>query len=77
MSRYFNRNQNRFDNYRELTSKFDSMGACGHAIKKGDVIGWHHIHGARCSDCWRKWCSENAEAAAYEQANNCYEPDFS
>lgn len=33
--RYFSRDANRFDNYREITAKFDSTGKCGHAIKKG------------------------------------------
>jgi len=72
MSRYMSRNDNRFDNYREITSKFASTGKCGHAIKPGDVIGWHRKRGAQCPDCWAKWRAENAEAAAVESGYmNC------
>ena len=60
------RNQNRFDNYRELISKFNSTGACGHPIAKGDTIGWTRRFGAQCQACWLKWKSENAEAQAVE-----------
>jgi hypothetical protein len=66
MPRYFSRSQNRFDNYRNIVAKFDSTGACGHPIKKGDRIGWHSKHGARCAACWEKWSAENHEAAAVE-----------
>lgn len=74
MSRYFNRNQNRFDNYREITARYPSTGACGHNIKPGDLIGWHSRHGACCADCWRQWSADNANAAAYESNLG---PDFS
>jgi hypothetical protein len=57
----------RFDNYREIKAKFDSTGACGHAIKKGDRIGWNKKFGCRCSNCWSKWVAENQEADAIEQ----------
>ncbi len=63
---YPNRNSNRFQNYREITAKFDSVGKCGHAIKKGDVIGYHRQHGTQCPDCWQRWKAENAEADAIE-----------
>ncbi len=58
---------NRFDNYREIRAKFDSTGACGHSIKKGDVIGWNKRYGCRCSNCWSKWVAENHEADMVEQ----------
>lgn len=74
MSRYLSRNDNRFDNYRGMPAKFDSTGACGHPIKKGEAIGWHRKHGAQCAACWARWSAENAEAAAYEQSIG-YEPD--
>ena len=56
----------RFDNYREITAKFDSTGKCGHPIKKGDTIGWNKRHGCYCSACWSKWVAENREADAIE-----------
>lgn len=56
----------RFDNYREITAKFDSIGKCGHEIKKGDRIGWNKHHGCRCSSCWSRWVAENREADAIE-----------
>jgi hypothetical protein len=64
--RYFSRNANRFDTYREITAKLDSTGKCGHAIKKGDRIGWHPKHGAYCTACWTRWVAENREADAIE-----------
>lgn len=57
---------NRFDNYREITAKFNSTGTCGHAIKKGDRIGWNRTHGTHCANCWAKWSAENREADAVE-----------
>lgn len=68
MSRYLNSGQNRFDNYRELNSRFDSIAECGHQIKRGDRIGWHRKHGAQCAACWAKWSAENAEASTYENS---------
>ncbi len=62
----------RFNDYREFTSKYDSMATCGHAIKKGDVIGWAPRRGrwdkseTVCAGCWARWRSENAEADAIE-----------
>lgn len=67
MSRFNRRSSNRFDNYREITAKFPSTGACGHAIAQGDTIGWHNKHGAYCQACWTKWRAENREADAIEQ----------
>lgn len=61
------RRADRFDNYREITARFDSVGACGHPIKTGDRIGWNKRHGCRCADCWEKWSAENAAAAADER----------
>lgn len=68
MSRYWrsNRNADRFENYRELSSNRDDTGKCGHPIKKGEVIGWHPRHGAQCAGCWERWKAENAEAQAIE-----------
>jgi hypothetical protein len=62
----------RFDDFREITAKFDSTATCGHAAKAGDRIGYAGKRGYRqpeicCADCWSKWCDENREAAAYEQ----------
>jgi hypothetical protein len=74
---YLSRNDDRFDNYRELVSRFASTGKCGHEIKKGDVIGWHRKHGAQCAACWARWRSENAEAAQQEsQFNGGYESSY-
>ncbi len=55
-------NSNRFGNYREMLSRFNSTGECGHPIKKGDCIGWHRTYGALCNLCWLKWRAENAAA---------------
>jgi hypothetical protein len=60
------RTADRFDNYREITAKFDSTGKCGHPIKKGDRIGYNRNHGCHCSSCWSKWSAENREADAIE-----------
>ena len=61
------RNQDRFSNYREMTSRFASVGKCGHQIKQGDVIGYNRTHGAQCADCWLRWKAENA-AADFDEA---------
>jgi hypothetical protein len=65
--RYGSRNADRFDNYAEISAKFDSVAKCGHPVKVGDRIGYHRAHGVRCADCWRVWCAENAEAAMMER----------
>ncbi|MGA2068324.1 MAG: hypothetical protein ABSG86_25350 [Thermoguttaceae bacterium] len=57
----------RFDNYRAITARFDSMGSCGHAIKAGDRIGYNgRVRKTMCPECWRKWEVENAEADRLE-----------
>ena len=57
----------RFNDYREITARFDSTGACGHPIRKGDRIGWaRRTRETRCTACWDTWCAENAEADAIE-----------
>lgn len=39
--------------FREIVARFDSVGTCGHAISKGDRIGWQRtIRETRCADCW-------------------------
>ncbi len=68
--RYYqsNRNADRFDNYRELDARFASTGTCGHAIAKGDRIGWHpSLKRTQCTSCWTRWVAENAEADALER----------
>lgn len=60
------RTADRFDNYREITAKFASVGKCGHPIKPGDRIGYNKRHGCQCANCWSKWSAENAAAAADE-----------
>lgn len=60
---------NRFDNYREITAKFNTPAEktqCGHPIRKGDLIGWSKRHGVFCQACWEKWSAENKEAEAIE-----------
>lgn len=68
------RKADRFDNYRQITAKFDSTGKCGHEIKKGEVIGYNRTHGCYCSDCWGRWVAENREAEAMENdyMNSCW-----
>lgn len=67
----------RFNDYREITAKFDSTGSCGHPIKTGDVIGWarrHRQSHTQCSECWSRWVAENREADAIEAGymNSCW-----
>jgi hypothetical protein len=61
----------RFYDYREIGARFDSTGACGHPVKKGDTVGYNRRGGVQCTDCWRRWCAENAEADAFERGG-CY-----
>ena len=65
----------RFDSFREIVAQYDSTSTdCGtagggHAIKKGDVIGYARTHGVahtHCAACWRKWVAENQYADAVE-----------
>ena len=63
------RDNDRFDNYRDLVAKFDSIGACGHPVKKGDEVGYNpRLKRVRCATCWAKWCAENDEARTYEES---------
>ncbi len=58
----------RFYNYREIEARFASTGTCGHAILKGDCIGWHpRLRKAQCPSCWQRWVAENAEADVLER----------
>ena len=58
---------NRFTYYREIEARFDSTGACGHAIKRGDRIGWNkRAKRTQCAACWARWVDENREADAIE-----------
>jgi hypothetical protein len=62
------RTADRFDNYREIDARFASTGTCGHAISKGDRIGWHpSLKKTQCASCWSRWCAENAEADMLER----------
>ena len=56
------RRADRFDNYSESSARVDSTGNCGHAITKGQVIGYNRTHGCKCAACWAKWSQENVEA---------------
>ena len=61
------RDNDRFDNYTEITAKYDSTGSCGHEIKKGERIGYNgRLRKTQCAECWRKWAYENLSAQAYE-----------
>jgi hypothetical protein len=64
----------RFPYYRGILARFDSVGSCGHDIRKGDRIGWNpRVRKTQCAACWRAWLGENAEADAIEAGNmpNC------
>lgn len=66
MARY--RDLDRFDNYRTIQARFNSTGGCGHEIIQGQTIGYNgRLKRTMCPDCWAKWCTENAEAQAYEE----------
>ena len=62
----------RFNDYREITAKRATPAtdtACGHAIAKGDQIGWNRaLRRVRCASCWRTWTAENQEAQFIEDA---------
>ena len=63
----------RFSNYTEMAARFDSVGACGHAIKTGDRIGWNRrVRKAQCAACWARWVAENHEADILESR---FEPE--
>ena len=68
MSRYhYYAKSDRFDKYTEIAARFDSTGSCGHAIKRGDRIGWNkRAHKTQCAACWARWCAENHEADIIE-----------
>lgn len=70
------RTANRFDNYRQITARRDSAGACGHPIHAGDTIGWHRNHGAKCATCWARWAAENEEAELVERMTGFDVPDL-
>lgn len=58
----------RFNEYRDIDARFDSPGTCGHAIRKGDRIGWaRRTRETQCAECWAKWRAENADADAIER----------
>jgi|GEM_PF-2302449 len=67
----------RFNDHRELTAKFHSIGTCGHEIMKGQRIGYATSRSGRksviCPACWAKWCAENVEADRLEGASFGYE----
>jgi hypothetical protein len=61
------RDLDRFNNYRTIVARFDSIGFCGHQIKKGDSVGYNgKLKRVRCEACFTKWKHENKEAASYE-----------
>ena len=53
-----------YNHYREIPAKFDSQGTCGHAIRKGDTIGYSPAKyrgdkaETQCAECWRKWTND-------------------
>jgi hypothetical protein len=65
---YYFDTADRFANYREIRARHASTGACGHAIHKGELIGWNpRVSKAQCAACWARWAAENAEADAIER----------
>jgi hypothetical protein len=57
----------RFDNYRTIEARFDSLGSCGHQIRRGDQIGYNPRNKrTQCPACWARWTAENREADALE-----------
>jgi len=64
----------RFPYYRGILARCDSVGSCGHDIRKGERIGWNpRVRKTQCAACWRVWVAENAEADAIEAGHipNC------
>lgn len=69
-----NETEDSYENYREIVAKFPSVGICGHAIAKGDRIGWRPTSKKTvCSSCWTEWIEkddcESADGYDYEYAN--------
>ena len=57
-----------FDNYRDILAKFDSTGSCGHAIAKGDAIGYNpRNRKTSCATCWHRWQYDVAAESSMEQ----------
>ena len=60
----------RFNDYLDITAKFNSTGTCGHTITKGDSIGYARAGRGKaetqCSDCWKRWSLENQEEELLE-----------
>ena len=70
MRHHFYAKSDRFDAYREIVARFNSEGSCGHAIKRGDRIGWNpYAKKTQCAACWAHWSAENAEAEAIERGS--------
>lgn len=61
------RDNDRFDNYREIRAKYASTDRYGNEIKKGDLIGYNPQNKkVIAKDAWSKWVYENRSAQAYE-----------
>jgi len=56
-----------FHNYRSIEARFDSTGTCGHAIRKGDCIGYHpKLKKTQCADCWARWVARMPKPSAWK-----------
>lgn len=76
----YHQDRDRFPYYHEIEAKYDGTAtACGkkdggHAIKKGDAIGYNPAtrpSKTMCADCWAAWIAENREADMAE-AGGCW-----
>ena len=57
----------RYTDYMEIAARFKSTGTCGHAIAKGDRIGYaRRSRETQCAECWDKWSREN-DAAGFDE----------
>jgi len=51
----------------EIKAKFATQGACGHAIRKGDRIGWSRSPKyTYCADCWAGRHDDQEQAEPFE-----------
>lgn len=65
--RNYNRNADRFNNYREMIARYTGKCSCGATIKPGQVMGYHAgLKKGKCAHCWQSWSAENREADMYE-----------
>lgn len=63
-----------YNQYQTIQARFDSQGTCGHAIRKGDPIGYSPKRNrsdsaeTQCAECWRAWTNDVVNETEYMEA---------